>query len=166
MLLGYSSSIIISCDNFRGIKSIVSQLIVSQPSPFFSAYFKAKEGITMSSEEQKTEDPTPVALEEPQVVVDEEAAVALTPPEAPASGDGDVVEKAGSEEMKETVDDEPKKTHMKVAADAPWKDRMWEVFSTFWPLGLIAFGGPQVSCVREYLLFYRQPLLIIITDNV
>ncbi len=37
-----------------------------------------------------------------------------------------------------------KKVHMNVAADAPWSERMWEVFSTFWPLGLIAFGGPQV----------------------
>jgi hypothetical protein len=80
----------------------------------------------MSSEEQKTEDPTTVAPEEPQVVFDEEAS---------------------SEEIKEEVNDETKKTHMKVAADAPWKDRMWEVFSTFWPLGFIAFGGPQVSCV-------------------
>lgn len=42
----------------------------------------------------------------------------------------------------ETTD--KKKVHMKVAADAPWSARMWEVFTTFWPLGLIAFGGPQV----------------------
>ena len=41
-------------------------------------------------------------------------------------------------------DDKTKKVHMKVAADAPWSERMWEVFSTFWPLGLVAFGGPQV----------------------
>lgn len=107
----------------------------------------------MSNEEQKTEDPTLVVPEEPQVVVDEESTVALTSLEAPASGDAGVVEKAG-EEIEEKLSDEKKKTHMKVAADAPWKDRMWEVFSTFWPLGLIAFGGPQVSCVREDVLCY------------
>ena len=38
-----------------------------------------------------------------------------------------------------------KQIKMKVAADAPWSERMWEVFSTFWPLGLVAFGGPTVS---------------------
>ena len=38
-----------------------------------------------------------------------------------------------------------KQIKMKVAADAPWGERMWEVFSTFWPLGLVAFGGPTVS---------------------
>ena len=43
-----------------------------------------------------------------------------------------------------TEEPESKKVHMKVAADAPWSARMWEVFTTFWPLGLIAFGGPQV----------------------
>ena len=40
-----------------------------------------------------------------------------------------------------------------VPADAPWKDRMWEVFTTFWPLGLIAFGGPQVSSFLMRLVF-------------
>ena len=37
-----------------------------------------------------------------------------------------------------------KQIKMKVAADAPWRERMWEVFTTFWPLGLVAFGGPTV----------------------
>lgn len=40
--------------------------------------------------------------------------------------------------------EDKKKVIMKVSADAPWSERMWEVFSTFWPLGLVAFGGPQV----------------------
>jgi hypothetical protein len=144
------------CDLFRAVKSIVSPLIVSQPSLFLLAYSKRKEEITMSSEEQKTEDPTSVALEELEVVVDEEAAVAvaLTSAEAPAAGDAATKPEASSEVITEEVNDEPKRTHMKVAADAPWKDRMWEVFSTFWPLGLIAFGGPQVSCLREYVLSY------------
>ena len=57
------------------------------------------------------------------------------------------------EEVVEVVDQEeesdgPKKKQMLVSADAPWKDRMWEVFSTFWPLGLVAFGGPQVRTER------------------
>lgn len=51
-----------------------------------------------------------------------------------------------------------KKVHMKVAADAPWSQRMWEVFSTFWPLGLIAFGGPQahVAILRDHLVVQRD----------
>ena len=49
-----------------------------------------------------------------------------------------------SSTAKEEEGDNGKKVHMKVAADAPWSERMWEVFSTFWPLGLVAFGGPQV----------------------
>jgi hypothetical protein len=55
--------------------------------------------------------------------------------------------------------EEGKKKKMKmVAADAPWKDRMWEVFTTFWPLGLIAFGGPQahVAILRDHLVEQRD----------
>ena len=52
----------------------------------------------------------------------------------------------GSDETPEKKEEEQsKKVHMTVSADAPWSDRMWEVFSTFWPLGLVAFGGPQVK---------------------
>jgi chromate transporter len=48
--------------------------------------------------------------------------------------------------------------HMKVAADAPWSERMWEVFQTFWPLGLVAFGGPQahVAILRDHLVVQRD----------
>jgi Chromate transporter len=75
---------------------------------------------------------------------------------------------------------------MKVDADAPWKDRMWEgpffivfllywfgtrtsvshhsitplntVVTTFWSLGLIAFGGPaaHVAILREHLVVRRD----------
>ena len=35
---------------------------------------------------------------------------------------------------------------------------MWEVFHTFWPLGLIAFGGPQarVAILRDHLVVQRD----------
>jgi len=36
--------------------------------------------------------------------------------------------------------------------DTPLSQRVWEVFITFWPLGFIAFGGPQahvVSCHNQ-----------------
>jgi len=51
-----------------------------------------------------------------------------------------------------------KKKRMIVPADAPWKDRMWEVFTTFWPLGLVAFGGPQahVAILRDHLVEQRD----------
>ena len=50
-----------------------------------------------------------------------------------------------------------KKNVKTVSADAPWGERMWEVFSTFWPLGLIAFGGPQahVAILRDHLVEQR-----------
>jgi hypothetical protein len=47
-----------------------------------------------------------------------------------------------------------KRTKMKVAADAPWSERMWEVFTTFWPLGFVAFGGPQVRFL--FVWFQRR----------
>ena len=62
-------------------------------------------------------------------------------------------------ESSEELKDGKKKKKMKmVAADAPWKDRMWEVFTTFWPLGLIAFGGPQahVAILRDHLVVQRD----------
>jgi chromate transporter len=45
----------------------------------------------------------------------------------------------------------------RIAADAPWWDRMKEVFMTFWPLGLVAFGGPQahVAILRDHLVVQR-----------
>ncbi len=76
--------------------------------------------------------------------------------EAPVAESEGGIDDIGVDNAKEFQDDSGpsedahnKKVHMKVAADAPWSARMWEVFSTFWPLGLIAFGGPQVC----YTLF-------------
>lgn len=42
--------------------------------------------------------------------------------------------------------------------DIPWRTRMWEVFTTFWPLGLVAFGGPQahVAILRDHLVVQRN----------
>lgn len=50
------------------------------------------------------------------------------------------------------------KIRMTVAADAPWTERMWEVFTTFWPLGFVAFGGPQahVAILRDHLVEQRD----------
>lgn len=59
----------------------------------------------------------------------------------------EVVKETGGEDSAETAEKEDdddensmdnKKIHMKVSADAPWKDRMWEVFTTFWPLGFVS----------------------------
>ena len=56
----------------------------------------------------------------------------------------------------EEVASEEKKVKT-VSADAPWGERMWEVFTAFWPLGLIAFGGPQahVAILRDHLVVQR-----------
>lgn len=68
----------------------------------------------------------------------------------------DNLDEAGEEIEEE--ERKSKKRHMVVSADAPWVDRMWEVFTTFWPLGLIAFGGPQahVAILRDHLVEQRD----------
>ena len=53
------------------------------------------------------------------------------------ANDGNVEDVAKGEQEEEGDPGNKKQLHMKVAADAPWKDRMWEVFTTFWPLGLV-----------------------------
>ncbi len=75
---------------------------------------------------------------------------------------------AQSEDMKmeETGDVENKPvlvTAEKLPSDAdfvdtPWSTRMWEVFVTFWPLGFVAFGGPQahVAILRDHLVVQRD----------
>lgn len=42
--------------------------------------------------------------------------------------------------------------------DTPWSTRMWEVFTTFWPLGFVAFGGPQahIAILRDHLVVQRD----------
>ena len=42
--------------------------------------------------------------------------------------------------------------------DTPWGTRMWEVFTTFWPLGFVAFGGPQahIAILRDHLVVQRN----------
>lgn len=72
-----------------------------------------------------------------------------------ADSKGDVV-KADDNDAEEETDDKRKK--MKVSVDAPWSERMWEVFTTFWPLGLVAFGGPQahVAILRDHLVIQRD----------
>ena len=72
---------------------------------------------------------------------------------------GDKLDEAGEKiQAEEEETKKSKKRHMTVAADAPWSERMWEVFSTFWPLGLIAFGGPQahVAILRDHLVEQRD----------
>lgn len=55
------------------------------------------------------------------------------------------VEDGNEPSLSDETQGDAKRIHMKVAADALWSERMWEVFTTFWPLGLVAFGGPQVG---------------------
>jgi chromate transporter len=73
--------------------------------------------------------------------------------------EGPTVDKKEDDSADETSQEEDKKTKENyVSADAPWSERMWEVFSTFWPLGLVAFGGPQahVAILRDHLVVQRN----------
>ena len=74
-----------------------------------------------------------------------------------------VVEEAATKNDEADIEGEPtssksKQRHMTVAVDAPWSARMWEVFITFWPLGFVAFGGPQahVAILRDHLVVQRD----------
>jgi len=42
--------------------------------------------------------------------------------------------------------------------DSPWSQRIKEVLVTFWPLGFVAFGGPQahVAILRDHLVVQRD----------
>ena len=81
------------------------------------------------AEEEKQEEETPQA--DPEKLVDS-------------------VEEEETTDDDDTKNKDDKRLHMKVAADAPWKDRMWEVFTTFWPLGLVRtvhFAPASCVCV-------------------
>ena len=78
-------------------------------------------------------------------------------PEAPADEKGE--SPSGAETSNGDGGDEKEKSDENyVSVDAPWSERMWEVFTTFWPLGLVAFGGPQahVAILRDHLVVQRN----------
>jgi chromate transporter len=95
-----------------------------------------------------TDEKVPVSEDAPEAIGDEEEAKEN---EEEAKG----VEVVATEDDDE--DEENKKVKL-VSADSPWSERMWEVFQTFWPLGLVAFGGPQahVAILRDHLVVQRD----------
>eukprot|EP00339_Tiarina_fusa_P004721 CAMPEP_0117069942 /NCGR_PEP_ID=MMETSP0472-20121206/49087_1 /TAXON_ID=693140 ORGANISM="Tiarina fusus, Strain LIS" /NCGR_SAMPLE_ID=MMETSP0472 /ASSEMBLY_ACC=CAM_ASM_000603 /LENGTH=498 /DNA_ID=CAMNT_0004792745 /DNA_START=89 /DNA_END=1586 /DNA_ORIENTATION=+ len=109
----------------------------------------------MAPKEEETTEPAPEGVE--QVATEEEEHVAESPPaeaveaekESPAQDDAKEPADEEVETKKEGEEDEAEAKVPHVSADAPWGERMWEVFSTFWPLGLVAFGGPQQQ--RDWL---------------
>jgi hypothetical protein len=109
----------------------------------------------MTIEEEKQEEAIPPM--ETAVTGTEEIEIPADAAETGAVKKQDAPEKDEAEESEEDLKPKKKKV-MTVAADAPWKDRMWEVFTTFWPLGLIAFGGPQahVAILRDHLVEQRD----------
>jgi hypothetical protein len=79
-------------------------------------------------------------FEEAEVLVGEKTSKATGESDQPVTADTTTPDS-------QPGDDETDDKQIKLAADAPWSQRMWEVFTTFWPLGLVAFGGPPASFV-------------------
>jgi len=62
----------------------------------------------------------------------------------------DVEKKGCKEENNEMINN-------RVDPNAPWLERYIEVIKTFWPLGFVAFGGPQahIAILRDHLVIQR-----------
>ena len=98
----------------------------------------------MPEEETKQEEPLeesePLAEENGNGAHGNDEGTAPVKPEANEEGlpEDEAVEPnvddAGEDDQ---ANDKKKKIQMKVSADAPWSERMWEVFTTFWPLGFV-----------------------------
>jgi len=58
----------------------------------------------------------------------------------------------------ETKEPEKSLKYGAIIEDTPWSTRIKEVFVTFWPLGFVAFGGPQahVAILRDHLVVQRD----------
>jgi hypothetical protein len=93
---------------------------------------------------------------EPETAPDKEETHAFADEVFAENGENGEKQTTQNDEVGEGVDE--KKKVKTVSADAPWGERMWEVFTTFWPLGLVAFGGPQahVAILRDHLVEQRD----------
>lgn len=83
-------------------------------------------------------------------VTSEEMKVEETNEERVAGENFDDIENTTTEKQQQPTDAE--------FVDIPWSTRMWEVFTTFWPLGFVAFGGPQahIAILRDHLVVQRD----------
>jgi len=72
--------------------------------------------------------------------------------------DFEMVQKNENGNENTVKNDVEKNVSNEMEEDTPWKQRMWEVFITYWSLGLVAFGGPQahVAILREHLVVKRN----------
>lgn len=69
-----------------------------------------------------------------------------TPITQPPSGIDSVVAVTDTADFEDGNNAAQQGAHINGIADAPWNKRVWEVITTFGPLSLVAFGGPQVCC--------------------
>lgn len=109
---------------------------------------------SLENERQNKETRTEKEEEEEEYVFDEEAGNASTASflSQHTSGTISTARKVLMERLSY------KQIHMTVPMEAPWLERMWEVFTTFWLLGFIAFGGPQahIGLLRDHLVVQRD----------
>ena len=89
----------------------------------------------MNEPNESTEEIEPIIESEDEA----DKKINASAPGSVKDGDEDAADADGAAET-----GQDHRLHMRVGLDAPWSARMWEVFTTFWPLGFIAFGGPQV----------------------
>jgi len=61
-------------------------------------------------------------------------------------------------DMEKSLNSDETEEEEELEDEAPWNERFWEVVTTFWPLGFVAFGGPQahVAILRDHLVVQRN----------
>ena len=87
-------------------------------------------------EEEKQEEPAAAPQEEPTSANDVEQPAAAAEEPVEEAKPEDVVDVDDADADQDPVKDEDTKQKA-VSVDAPWSERMWEVFTTFWPLGFV-----------------------------
>lgn len=107
--------------------------------------------ITMDIQEEKHEDDVIKTEEKAEnEIIDEELSGLKDEENKDSIEIAKSIDEPLSGDSPDTEEDHSVKKIDYVAADAPWIERIREVFVAFWPLGFVAFGGPPVRNLPKW----------------